>query len=317
MQTRIMATEERSENRATTIGLKDSVPILRVFVLAVLAIFAGLMTFVSCDKLGGGDEESYELVPSGTSSETAAEYDASYYGLYKGVIIGQKSYGTIKFEIYNGNDDVKVFIRTGNRTDELTYTRAYIYNDVTKRQDEYIYPAPLPAITGELNMFIFFEGSFSSLMLSLTYSQDYYGRNYYNCGVSPDNYHIEGFDNLQFSLRKETSDNVVSVFEGTSEDSKGNKGYYVMLHDKYDGFYYFLRGEGDGMFIDSWFGKYISTDRISGSSYDYSSNINIEYETRLRQISVSNISGTWKTQWAGGTNNGTFVCDVPLKLSEL
>ena len=286
----------------------------RIFVFLAIASMA---VFVSCDILGGDDDnvtESYELVQTTTSTETAAAFDDVYFGLYKGIIAGPRLSGTFKVEVNNGNDEVKAFITVGNKTDELTYTRALIQNENTYG-DEYIYPAPLPLHTENVSVDIFFTGTFSSFELNIySYGNPDDGINW-NINVSRLN--VDGHDYLPTNVEKEKSDQVIYCFEGTSVDSQGNQGVFNMIHTY--GFDFILCGEGEGMYITSIFQSNISEGLSTKSTdvfFDWENDVRreIDSELEITAISSNTISGIWKTQWPGGSNNGTFRCDVPLRI---
>lgn len=80
-----------------------------------------LTTVVACKK---DDKKPEDKLKYTTSAETKPEFDNTNFGVYKGVIIG--SSGTIKIEIKNGNDDVKITVNYNGKTDELFTTSAMI-----------------------------------------------------------------------------------------------------------------------------------------------------------------------------------------------
>ena len=282
--------------------------------LVIATMLVACVMFSACDKLGltGDKIEEFEVVlPSSTSTETTTAYDNTYFGLYKGIITGSKSSGTVKIEIYNGNSDVKAYLTVGDKTDELIYSTAFYYNQSTQTYVNLTYPEPLPSLTGNINMTIKFTGVFSSIDFSTSGPhRDFYGREYFGGYINESKSQIEGHENLVFKLYKETSDNIVSCFQGTSVDSKGNKGVFNIISDKYNPMW-IHRGESEGMFAGP--GTLIFENHTSEST-DYMGGIAIKNEYKFK-LSNSGIEGTWKATWAGGSNSGTFSCKIPLKKS--
>ena len=294
---------------------------IKKIITGLLAI-ASMTTFVSCEILGGEkDADEYEIVlGDGKSTETTAEYDNTYFGLYKGIINGPKSSGTIKIEINNGNDETKAFIQIGDKTEVLNYTRAYQFNETTNMTDEYTSPEPLPQITRTEdrenflypNPHVFFSGASSSFDVDL-YTVTENGKKTYLCHIQM--IEVEGHENLKVVMRKESSDNKVTCFQGTSADSKGNKGVFNMIHTRNNPIHWVHSGEAIGMNAESSLGY------LDGSLFDENESL-VTY-TDLDEISIentykfklndNNISGTWKAKWNGGSNEGTVTCDVPIR----
>ena len=287
---------------------------------------AGLLSLTSCQGLfGEHDNEFYELVQKDHSDETTAAFDNSYFGLYKGIVIGPKSSGTVKMEINHGNDEAKVFITIGNKTDVLTYTKAYI-SENNQISQEYTTPTPLPSITNpRIYADITFKGAFSSTIIiisSYERTPDDYDKRSREISCYIRTINVEGHDNLTAYLIKETSDNVVSVFEGSCDDKKGNQGKLMLAFSQYKSCS-FLRGESEGMYIDLYPSFYFE-DRLSAEGFNdvyvYDENNNIDYDKTITykykikyKVSADYWGGTWSTTWTGGSNSGTFTCKLPLE----
>jgi len=286
-----------------------------------LLAMAGMAIFLSCEMPEDEEEQrnEYELAGiNNISAETTADYTNTYFGLYKGIIAGPKSSGTVRIEINHGNDDTKALIVIGSETFDLTYTSAVIKNKVTNDEKIYTYPESLPQLTSDMSASIDLAGDLSYIRVYINYIIDDMGRLYY-CTIDESLIHIEGHDDLQTEIRKETRNNIVSCFEGSCVDSKGTQGAFNMIYDKRYGFFsYILCGENTGMYVHSFIAFLRENYTQSGSRnyWGVQEAINgskIEFDMKITTIDSNNISGTWKTKWPKGSNNGTFTCNVPLK----
>jgi hypothetical protein len=191
----------------------------------------------------------------------------------------------------------------------LSYTKAYSYNATTEVYDEYTTPTPVPVISSAHEFItIYLEGDFSSIQMVLYKNKGVYGPEKHvdiNDRIST----IEGYENLSFVHLKETSGNVVSFIKGTSDDSKGNKGDFQVIHNDYMG-YWIHREPGEGMYASMDFGPI--ENRNSVFYYTELDDMRIDWNYRFN-VKGNNVYGTWNASWEGGSNKGTFSFDIPLR----
>ena len=277
--------------------------------LKKIALFTYIcsMVFNACGIIGDNNSE-YELERPirKTSTETTAEYDNSILGLYKGVVYGPKTYGTVKIELGNGNEVAKATIQIGDKIDELVCTSIWGNNETTQKNEqitiEMLRSQPQNYRT---NNRFYFTGTFSTMRFSVSEGQCNYRWSNSNFCSSISDLQIEGHADLSNSLWKETSDNVISSIRGETSGGNGYQGIVALMRDNTD--ILFIH-RGDRVHL---YNKLLNENHWIESGIDIDE-VHIEHKHRINfDMKKNTVSGSWEVTWPGGSNKGNYSCQIP------
>lgn len=220
--------------------------------LLAAAAFSVLVS-TSCKK--SSSSAGYKCSSCITTPDAVAAYDNSSKGIYKGTVVG--STGTIKFNIGNNDSTITATMVIDGTSVLLTATVAWVSGSA------YVSP---------------FTGTMNGSTVSITFSVGPDGTNPTVTSIN-----IPGHPNAVLSITKETSSNLIMVFEGTYQETSG--------------------GSDKGTF-DLFLSKTLKAWRISSSSSVDPTNKSIIDGTYDDASSTLNYS-----DGSGGVLKGTLVND--------
>jgi hypothetical protein len=172
------------------------------FILVGIMILT-ISVIVSCKKTKSDEKKStYTCTSCKQSPEGLAANDNSSKGIYKGVIIG--SSGTIKFDISNtSSSTISAVLVIDGQTVNLTTTYTWVPGGIAV--------AP-------------FKGTLNGAEVTINFSVGADGT-----GATVLSATIPGHPNSVFTLVKETSSSLARCFEGTYQNSAGEKGTFNIV----------------------------------------------------------------------------------------
>ena len=242
-------------------------------VLAMIAVFACILFTASCKKKSTGTPAPVVTCTSCvTTPDAVAAYDNSSKGIYKGTVVG--SSGTIKFNIGNNDSTITATMVINDTTVALTASVSWTSGVA------YVSP---------------FTGTLGGAAVSITFSVGADGTNPTVTAAS-----IPGHPNAVLNVTKETSTNLIMVFEGTYADnsSSGDRGTF-------------------DLFLSKVLKKWTITSKSSVDPTKSSDNINGTFDNNTNTLSYTDGSGGVITgtlsgdkitgTYNGGGNSGTFT----------
>jgi hypothetical protein len=161
-----------------------------IVTISFLSVALCAVNLTSCKKKDSTTTtpSSYKCSTCTTTADAKAENDAVSKGVYKGVIIG--SSGTIKFDIMNSDNTIKAYMVIDGTSVTLTASVAW------RADTSYVSP---------------FTGTMGGQDVSINFRVDANGGN-----PTVTSMNIPGHPNATLTISKETSANLVKVFEGTA-----------------------------------------------------------------------------------------------------
>jgi hypothetical protein len=153
-----------------------------------------LLSAVSCKKDKQPEESAFTCATCKTAPDAKAENNTLSKGVYKGVVVG--STGTISIDVLNGGSTIAATLILDGQTISMTSTAVWASG------------TPLTAN---------FTGTAGGQNYSFTFTVQ-------ANGTSPttSSYTIPGHPTIAFTLIKETSDNLIKCYLGTSEGKKNS-----------------------------------------------------------------------------------------------
>ncbi|MGY3211744.1 hypothetical protein [Mucilaginibacter sp. HD30] len=229
-----------------------------------------LLSAVSCKKDKQSNEPTFTCANCKTAPDAKAENNVISKGVYKGVVVG--STGTISIDVLNGGSTIAATLVLDGQTINLSSTA--------------VWASGTPLTAG-------FTGTAGGQNYSFTFTVQANGTN-----PSTSSYTIPGHPTISFQLIKETSDNLIKCYLGTTE---GKKNSGVLQSSVLN-----IITSGK---TNTWFG--LSKDNASGSISTSDGtisgntiNCNCGPTTTVTgTITSDQIDGTYK----GSDNQGTFT----------
>jgi hypothetical protein len=171
---------------------------------AILFVAAAtLFIYTGCGKSGSNKDPDYTCTTCTTTPEAKAANDASFKGVYKGVLIG--STGTIKFDVNNAGTTLTATLVIDGVTSTLTAT--------------------VIAQSGQTPTYVSdFTGTLSGQPVTIKFSVGSGGQNPVVVSAT-----VPGHTGITFVLVKETSTALIEAFEGTYETTKPESGTFNII----------------------------------------------------------------------------------------
>jgi len=239
--------------------------------LAAAVLF--MMFNTSCKKKS--DSSPVTCTSCVTTPDAKAAYDASSKGVYKGTVVG--SSGTIKFDIGNNDSTITATMVIDGTTVVLTASVKWASG-----------VAYVSSFTGTLN------GS----PVSITFSVGVDGTDPTVTAIN-----IPGHPGAVLSVSKETSTNLIMVFEGTYTDVSGgsDKGTFDLFLSK--GLKVWKVNYKSS--VDSSMGEIPGTFDPSNNTLNFDDG----HGTTIKGTLASDkIDGTYNGPATSGTKSGTWTC---------
>ena len=178
----------------------------KLFITSLLAVAViGFMAGTGCKK-SSSKAAGFKCTTCTTTPDAVAAYDNSSKGIYKGTVVG--SSGTIKFNIGNNDSTIAAVMVIDGTTVNLTGTVSWTSGSA------YVSP---------------FTGTMNGSAVSITFSVNADGS---SPTIIASN--IPGHPGAVLDVTKETSTNLIMVFEGSyaSSSSTGDKGTFNLYLSK-------------------------------------------------------------------------------------
>jgi hypothetical protein len=232
--------------------------------------FCTLLSAVSCKKDKQPEEPAFTCTTCKTTPDAKAENNAISKGVYKGVVVG--STGTISIDVLNGGSTIAATLILDGQTINLTSTA--------------VWASGTPLTAG-------FTGTAGGQNYSFTFTVQ-------PNGTSPttSSYTIPGHPNIAFTLIKETSDNLIKCYLGTTEGKKNSGALQssvlnIITSGKTNTWFALSKDNATGA---------IST--VDGTISGNTLNCNCGPTTTvIGTVTSDQINGTYK----GSDNQGTFI----------
>jgi hypothetical protein len=172
---------------------------LTLIFVAVVALFI----YTGCGKSSSNKDPDYTCTTCTTTPEAKAANDASFKGVYKGVLIG--STGTIKFDVNNAG---------------TTLTATMVIDGVTSTLT-----ATVIAQSGQTPTYVSdFTGTLNGQPVTIKFSVGSGGENPVVVSAT-----VPGHAGISFVLAKETSTALIEAFEGTYKTTKPESGTFNII----------------------------------------------------------------------------------------
>jgi hypothetical protein len=158
----------------------------------LLMLLIAATGFTSCKKDKKTEEPGFTCSSCKGVPDAKAEYNSNSKGVYKGIVVG--STGTIVIDIMNSGTVMKATMVLDGLTVNFTSASAWVSGQ--------------PLVTD-------FTGTANSQVYSFRFNVDAVGGNTTTSSLT-----IPGHPVISFQLIKETSDNLVKCYEGSTEGKK-------------------------------------------------------------------------------------------------
>lgn len=228
-----------------------------------------LLSAVSCKK-DKQPEAAFTCATCKTTPDAKVENNALSKGVYKGVVVG--STGTISIDVLNGGSTIAATLILDGQTISMTSTAVWASG------------TPLNAA---------FTGTEGGQNYSFTFTVQANGSS-----PSTSSYTIPGHPNIAFTLIKETSDNLIKCYLGTTEGKKTSGALQssvlnIITSGKTNTWFALSKDNGTGA---------ITT--VDGTISGNTLNCNCGPTTTVTgTVTSDQIDGTYK----GSDNQGTFI----------